>query len=297
MSFLDRIALCRRWDPEAYRPFVVEGRRLGRVRHGLARRLADFPKVFEVDEGAVVLNPALAEVESRSRAVEDALRPLAEAGELGRWRGEGYSVLERWGEAPLMIVDRGVVPDLGLRAFGVHLNGLVAGPEGLRVWVARRSLDKPTAPGKLDHIVAGGQPHGLGVRENLAKECAEEAGIPGALAARAVAVGAVSYRCERPEGLRDDVLFCFDLELPTDFVPHNTDGEVDEFFLWPVERVIETVRETDDFKFNVNLVVLHLMLRRGLLEPDDPDYQAIADGLWLDRKKRCQDPFSRKLIM
>ena len=180
-----------------------------------------------------------------------------------------------------MIIDRGLVPELGLRAFGVHLNGLVEGPEGLRVWVARRSMDRPSAPGKLDHIVAGGQPHGIGVRDNLAKECAEEANIPAELAARAVAVGALSYRCERSEGLRDDVLFCFDLALPADFAPANTDGEVDEFFLWPVERVIETVRDTDDFKFNVNLVVLHLLLRRGLLGPDDPHYQEIVEGLWL----------------
>ena len=281
MSFLDRIALCQDWDPAAYRPLVIAGRRMGRVPHALARRLSDFPRVFEVAEEAVVLNPALGDAASRGRAVEEALRPLAEARELGRWRAEAYPVLQRWGEAPLMIIDRGLVPELGLRAFGVHLNGLVEGPEGLQVWVARRSLDRPSAPGKLDHIVAGGQPHGIGVRDNLAKECAEEASIPPELAARAVAVGAVSYRCERPEGLRDDVLFCFDLALPPDFVPKNTDGEVDEFFLWPVERVVEAVRETEDFKFNVNLVVLHLMLRRGLLDPDDPDYQAIVEGLWL----------------
>ncbi len=282
MSFLDRIALCRRWDPAAYRPFVIAGRRMGRVRHEVARRLSDFPRVFEVGEDAVVLNPVLGDADSRSRAVEEALRPLAEAGELGgRWRREAYPVVQRWGEAPLMIIDRGLVPDLGLRAFGVHLNGLVEGPEGLQVWVARRSKDRPSAPGKLDHIVAGGQPHGIGVRDNLAKECAEEASIPAELAARAVAVGALSYRCERPEGLRDDVLFCFDLTLPPEFVPNNTDGEVDEFFLWPVERAIEAVRDTDDFKFNVNLVILHLMLRRGLLNPDDPDYQAVVEGLWL----------------
>jgi hypothetical protein len=281
VSFLDRIDLCRRWDPEAYRPFVIEARALGRVRHDLARRLSEFPRVFQVSESAVVLNPALADFESRSRAVEEVLRPLSKAGEVGRWRDEAYPVLRRWGETPLMVLDRGAVPDLGLRAFGVHLNGLVEGPEGLELWVARRSLDKPTAPGKLDHIVAGGQPHGLGIRENLVKECAEEAGIPAELAARAVAVGAVSYRCERPEGLRDDVLFCFDLALPGDFVPENTDGEVESFWLWPIERVIETLRESDDFKFNVNLVLLHLLIRRGLLGPDDAGYQEILEGLWL----------------
>jgi hypothetical protein len=281
VSFLERIAECRRWQPEAYRPFVVEGRKLGRVRHALARRLEAFPRVFQVSDAAVVLNPALDGFESRSRAVEAVLRPLAEAREVGRWRGEAYPVLRRWGETPLMVLDRGLVPSFGLRAFGVHLNGLVEGPEGLELWVARRSLDKPTAPGKLDHIVAGGQPHGLGIRENLVKECAEEANIPAGLAARAVSVGAVSYRCERPEGLRDDVLFCFDLDLPGDFVPENTDGEVESFSLWPVERAIETLRESDAFKFNVNLVLLHLLIRRGLLGPDHPDYQEILEGLWL----------------
>ncbi|MDH3596915.1 MAG: DUF4743 domain-containing protein, partial [Rhodospirillales bacterium] len=243
--------------------------------------LSDFPRVFQVGETAVVLNPALADFESRGRAVEDVLRPLSEAGKVGRWRGEAYPVTRRWGEPPLMVLDRGAVPAFGVRGFGVHLNGLVQGPEGLRVWVARRSRDKPTAPGKLDHIVAGGQPHGLGIRENLAKECAEEADIPAELAARAVAVGAVTYRCARPEGLRDDVLFCFDLDLPADFVPRNTDGEVESFSLWPIERVIETVRESDDFKFNVNLVILHLLIRRGLIGPDEPHYQEILEGLWL----------------
>lgn len=45
---------------------------------------------------------------------------------------------------------------------GVHLNGFVCLPGGSReLWVARRSASKPTWPGKLDHIAAGGQPHGL----------------------------------------------------------------------------------------------------------------------------------------
>jgi hypothetical protein len=43
------------------------------------------------------------------------------------------------------------------QAYGVHVNGYVETPRGLELWVARRSKDKPTWPGKLDHIVAGGQ--------------------------------------------------------------------------------------------------------------------------------------------
>jgi len=42
----------------------------------------------------------------------------------------------------------------------VHINGFVETDAGLELWVARRSKDKPTWPGKLDHIVAGGQVRG-----------------------------------------------------------------------------------------------------------------------------------------
>ena len=280
MSFLERIAACHRWTPEAYLPLVIGDAVLGRLRFDLVRRLRDFPRVFRVGAKAVELDPALAEFEARSDAVAEVMRALSEAGDVGRLRGEDYTVVRRWGDPPVMKLDRGVVPDMGVRGFGVHLNGLVEGPKGLSLWVARRALDKPTAPGKLDHIVAGGQPHGLGIHENLIKECAEEASIPAELAARAVAVGAVATCCERDEGLRDDVLFCFDLLLPADFAPVNTDGEVSDFFLWPVGQVIERLRETDDFKFNVALVIIHLLVRRGLIGPDDPDYQAILDGLW-----------------
>jgi 8-oxo-dGTP pyrophosphatase MutT (NUDIX family) len=281
MSYLDRIAECRRWDPAAYRPFVVGGQAVGRVRRDFARRLEAFPDVFTVEDDRVALTPGLHGFEARTAALREVLLAMKANGELPRWRGEDYPVLRRWGEAPLMAMERAAVPLFGVRGFGVHLNGLVRRDDGLHLWVARRSPTKQTAPGKLDHLAAGGQPHGLGITENLVKECEEEAGIPPALAARAVPVGIVSYRCERPEGLRDDVLFCFDLELPPDFEPSNADGEVESFMLWPIERVMATIRETDAFKFNVNLVVLDMAARLGLIGPDDPHYQEILEGLRL----------------
>ena len=281
MSLLDRVTACHHWTPEAYRPWYVGRVLVGRVRHELARRLRDFPGVFDVANDAVALAPALADFDSRSEALAEVVRRLAEAGEVGRLRGEDYPVVPRWGDDPLLKIERGVAPDFGVRGYGVHLNGLVESGAGLKVWVAKRSMTKPTGPGKLDHLVAGGQPHGLGVMENLIKECAEEADLPADLAGQAVAVSAISYRCERAEGLRDDVLFCYDLVLPADFVPRNTDGEVEWFELWPLERVVQRVRESDDFKFNVALCLIDLFVRRGVISPDDPDYVSIVAGLHL----------------
>ena len=190
-------------------------------------------------------------------------------------------MLRRWDEEPLMAMERGAVPLFGFRGFGVHLNGLVARPDGMHVWVGKRSMTKPTGPGELDHVVAGGQPHGIGIRENLLKECAEEAAIPAAIAETAEAVGLVSYICERPEGLRDDVLFIFDLFLPPDFTPRNTDGEVEDFFLWPIEKAKAVIDREPAFKFNCALCLIDLFVRRGFLTPDEPDYHAILHGLRL----------------
>ena len=63
------------------------------------------------------------------------------------------------------------------------------------------------------------------------EECREEAGIPPDLAARAVEVGRIDYCMESAEGLKPDVQFCFDLELPADFTPENADGETESFEL------------------------------------------------------------------
>ena len=281
MSLLDRVRYCQRWDPDAYRPFVIAGRALGRVRHEFARRLADFPSVFSVSGEAVQLDGGLATFEDRTAAVHDVLLSLRERGEIPIWRDEAYPVLRRWDEEPVMKMERGAVPLFGLRGFGVHLNGLVAHPDGLHIWVGKRSMTKPTAPGELDHLVAGGQPHGIGIRENLMKECWEEAAVPATLAETAEAVGLVSYICERPEGLRDDVLFVFDLFLPPDFTPRNTDGEVEDFFLWPIEKAKAVIAEKPAFKFNCALCIIDLLLRRGYLVPDESDYHAIAHGLRL----------------
>jgi len=208
------------------------------------------------------------------------MRRLYEAGEIPKWRGEDYGISRRWGEPTLFKMERAAVPLLGLPAYGVHLNGYVQTPEGPRLWVGRRARNKAVAPGKLDHLVAGGQPYGLGLIANLVKEAAEEASVPADLAGRAKPVGALRYLCAREEGQRNDVLFCFDLELPADFAPRPNDDEVEEFFLWPMERVLERLRDSDDFKFNVALVNIDFAVRHGALRPDDePTYQRIVDGL------------------
>ena len=54
-----------------------------------------------------------------------------------------------------------------------------------------RSKNKPTFPGMLDNMVAGGISVGIGIKETMIKECEEEAGIPEELAKNVVPVGMI----------------------------------------------------------------------------------------------------------
>ncbi|MDF7674967.1 NUDIX domain-containing protein [Acetobacteraceae bacterium ESL0709] len=166
-------------------------------------------------------------------------------------------------------VDRALIPLFGLEAQGVHMNGLVRKQKELFLWVARRSPHKRLDPGKLDHIVAGGMSSGLTPEETIQKEAGEEASVPPALSAQAQKVSTIRYAMDRPEGLRRDLLHCFDLYLPEDFIPLAADGEVESFQLCPLPQVFETVRDSDSFKFNVNLVLIDLFLRHKFFQPED----------------------------
>lgn len=279
MSYLDRVIACVGFDPSRFLPFRIGGVSVGHVAADFAARLRRYDSVFVVDDHHIGLHPRLADVEARGQAVAGVLAALRDEGLIPGWRNEPYPVAETFSAPSLMTIERAAVPLFGVRGYGVHMNGYVRRAEEDHMWIARRSLSKPTGPGKLDQMVAGGQPAGMSLRDNLIKECGEEAGIPSELAASAISVGTVSYVTERSEGLRQDVLFNFDLELPENFKPENVDGEVDAFYLWPMSEVMARLRETDDFKFNSGLVIIDFLVRHGYIVSDHPDYVEIIAGL------------------
>jgi 8-oxo-dGTP pyrophosphatase MutT (NUDIX family) len=278
MSFLDHIRACNTYRAERFLPLVIGGTRIGWLRHDNAAALRRFPAVFAVADGAVAIT-AGGGFDALSAEIDRVIEALVAEGRIDKWRYEDFAVAPRWGQPPLFKLDRGAVGFFGIRAYGVHLNGVRRDADGLTLWIGRRAGDKKVAPNKLDNMVAGGIGHGHGLVETLIKEAAEEAALPRDLIDRAVPVGALFYRMETKAGLRDDVLFAFDLDVPADFIPRNTDGEIAEFHAMPAREVVARVRDGDDFKFNVNLVIIDFALRHGLITPDEPDYLAIVTGL------------------
>jgi hypothetical protein len=278
MSFRDHIVSCNNYDPARVVPLFAGRDRVGLLRHDNAAALRGFPDVFAVADDKVNLI-AHGDVAAVSRAVDAVVDALVVEKRIPKSRSETFDVAPRWGAPVVFRLDRGAVPFFGTRAYGVHLNGYRSDASTLDLWVGRRAPNKSVAPDKLDNLVAGGIGNGHGLQETLLKEGEEEASIPRSWTGHAVPAGAVSYRMENELGIRDDVLFVFDLEMPADFVPKNQDGEIVHFELMPASAVLDRVRTSDDFKFNVNLVILDFALRHGILRPDDPEYLDVATGL------------------
>lgn len=283
MSLLDRVADCMVFTPDAYRPFVVDGHALGRVRDAFADTLSRYPGVFSVSPDAVTLSAALATVEQRTQAVAEVLADLRSQGMFPGWRGEPYPVSTGFYDPPLLTIERASAISFGSMAYGVNLNAYVRRDDGIHMWIAKRAAQKPVAPGKLDHAVAGGQPTGISVSENLIKECWEEAGIPEELSSTATPVGTMSYLTERAGGLRHSLFFNFDLELEGDFQPQNTDGEVDDFYLRHMDDVLARMETTEDFKFDVPIAIMDFAIRHGIYGPDNPDYIQINEAIRMGR--------------
>ena len=268
MSYLQRIEACNRFDLSRYLPFWVDGVRLGWVLPEFASHLRAWPNVFEFDDAGVTLAVGLREYAQRSEAVRLVVEQLAGQGIITGWRNENYPVTLNYHQPGAFEVERAAVPHFGFRAFGVHVNGLVRQGNEVKVWVGQRAKDKPTFPGMLDHLAAGGQPVGISQIDNVIKECGEEAGVPSQLAANAVRVRDIAYCCDSSTGLKPDTMTVFDLYLPESFVPQNTDGEVESFSLWTMDEVAHVVATTERFKPNCNLVLIDLLMRHGKLGVD-----------------------------
>ena len=280
MHYLDHIRNCNTFTPDQYLPFFVGDEQLGWTKKSFAEKLKPFDRVFSVTEKSLTLNDTLDTPQERSEAIAAVLKTLHKEGVIDSWVDELYGVTLSYGEIPRFLMERAAVTFFGVRGYGVHINGLVKKADGVYIWVARRTSEKPFWPGMLDQMVAGGQPAGIGRMENVIKESAEEANIPFEVAKTAELVSTLHYRGETHRGMSVDTLFNYDLWLPEDFIPENTDGEVDEFILMSLEEMAQITDTTKEFKDNCNLVNIDLLLRLGLINKSHSNYKEITSTLY-----------------
>lgn len=280
MSYLDRIKSCNQYDISQYIPFLVNQEVIGWVKPSFAQHLYQWPDVFTISNQAVQISPDLTTVDSITTQLDQVTETLFQQGIVDTWVGEKYPAVQTYDESPRFYIERAVTHYFGLRSFGVHLNGLVKKSDGLYLWIAERSRSKPFWPGKLDQMIAGGQPAHLTLMENVIKESAEEANVPRYLAQQAKYITSLSYCSEGSRGINPDTLFVYDLWLPESFEPENTDQEVESFQLIRIDELAEFTEHTTQFKDNCNLVNIDLLIRLGLITSDHPQYKTIVDCLY-----------------
>ena len=277
MGFIDHITHCNNCDFTQFFPWSIDEKRVGYVHRKIVPKLLNFPYVFNMESDSLKMSKNLNTAQERSQALEEILKTFIRAGEI---LDEKYAVCPEVGQPALMTIDRGAADLFGILSTGFHLNGIVQSGQNLKMWVATRAKNRGTFPGLLDNMVAGGQPAGLTLEENVIKECHEEASIEEKLARRAVPSGQISYTMQVGTKMRRHVMYVYDLELPSSYRPTPLDGEVEKFELLPIENIIDIVKSCpNSFKFNCNLVIIDFLIRHCFILVNHPDYHDIVNGL------------------
>ena len=260
-----RLRAAQDFDPAAHVPLLCEGQRIGWLRASFAQRLLAWPEIFKRDAGGVHVAEPLANAEDRTNAVADVVRALHREGVITGWRNERYAVVTAFDATPLFHIERAAARFFGTTTYAAHANGYCGTGGDCEMWLARRSATKPIDPGMLDNLVGGGMSAGIPPLQTIIREAWEEAGIPEALACKAVAAGTLRLLRKVPEGVQSEVIFAYDLELPREFQPHNEDGEVAGFRRVPMAEVVDMLHADADITLDASLVMVKFLVRHDFM--------------------------------
>ncbi|THF65532.1 NUDIX domain-containing protein [Pseudothauera nasutitermitis] len=215
--------------PDGQLPLRAGGEAIGALAPPFAARVLAAAGPIERDGADGLRIASGLHGEALSKAWRAQLEALRAEGWFRAWRDEDYDVRlgAADGQAPrLCRLERGAFRRYGLRSRAVHVNALT--PDG-RMWIARRAASKAVDPGRLDNLVGGGMASGEAPADTLLRECAEEAGIPAELAAQARPTATLHACRMEDDGIHDEWLHVWRLDVPESFEPRNCDGEVAEF--------------------------------------------------------------------
>ena len=213
--------------------FKVGGKPLGQltpvVQAALLQRLGRFGlSVQDADTSGstVTLGDANSSPAELERYCQSLAEELHAVGLVTGWRNERFTLKKPDG-TPWFNLERASFRTFGFESEAVHVHGYTASGD---VWLGRRSLQKAIDPDKLDNLAAGGLSSGETPLNCTKRELWEEAGVPEALSGTLTALPKplVSQRMEG-QGVHREVLHCFTLLLPENFIPENQDGEVAGF--------------------------------------------------------------------
>ncbi|TGO62456.1 hypothetical protein BOTNAR_0113g00190 [Botryotinia narcissicola] len=160
---------------------------------------------------------------------------------------------------------------------GAHLTIYTRSEEGeMKIWVAKRSAHLFTYPGKFDTTVAGGVRADESPFETIVHEADEEASLSSELIrAHVKSTGVITYMKSSGAGsggirglVTADMIYVYDLEVGEATIPTPGDDEVEGFYLWSVEKVVEELGK-GTFKTNSAVVMIDFFVRHGILSQEN----------------------------
>lgn len=252
---------------------------VGHLKPYKAKVLASIDSFFRFVGKAVVMSDDIANFKERSEVMQRIAHKLIDIGEIKSLYGERCSVLPQWFGSSLMEVDRSLLSWFGFPSIGVHLNGIVQDEKNKHMWLSHRSPNLFSFPNKLDNLVAGGHGASTNLQGTLYQECYEEALISKDLASKSILTSLITFCVDHGNKFRRGAVFCYDLNLPRDWIPKNEDGEASQFELLEINEVLRIVKNTTSFKFNSALVIIDYMIRNGHISSSEKDFVEIVSGL------------------
>ncbi len=175
------------------------------------------------------------------------------------WRNEEFAWIDQNGHKYFRL-ERAAFRSFGFRSMATHINGYT---KSNTIWLGRRSENKPTDPGQLDNLAAGGISADETPWVCARRELWEEAGVPTQIADDIEPAGRIHMRRPIPgRGFHDEQLFVYDLELAQNFIPTNHDGEVSGFIEVSYAEAVARIL-ADEFTSDAAFVTADFILRRN----------------------------------
>lgn len=199
----------------------------------------------------------------KPRELSASLNQLANILRLGGyipgWRNEEFAWVDQNGHKYFRL-ERAAFRTFGFRSMATHINGYT---KSNTIWLGRRSENKPTDPGQLDNLAAGGISADETPWISARRELWEEAGVPAQISDEIEPVGRIHMRRPIPgRGFHDEQLFIYDLELTDNFIPTNHDGEVSGFIEASYAEAAARIL-ADEFTSDAAFVTADFILRHN----------------------------------
>ncbi|HBN73627.1 MAG TPA: NUDIX hydrolase [Sutterella sp.] len=170
----------------------------------------------------------------------DLAEQLHEGRLISQWRNELLDVVPLDFSHTVTKAERGVFRFLGLSTTCVHA---LATDDSGRFWIARRSETKQVDPGFWDTLSGGLMSAGETLKDTLARETFEEAGLmPDQYSQIAPPITFLVTRPVRDGWMRERTV-AFPVKLKSDAIPTNRDGEVAHFEAVKKSEVLHRIEQ------------------------------------------------------